>query len=509
MLSLYFIAILVSIVALGGWIYNQNKTQHLAKRFQMALFAGLGLYLFSVFSLPAALNHKLGFVFRDLLVIALSGAAFLYVARFKKVFFLAMALIVGGVWVAYKASWLKPWQGKNVEMIKLAKDGELLVELKENQQIAALDAILEKYNLTATPAFDPLREDETDLDDYYVVDVSNRKAYDLEQIKKELMASGLVDWVEDNEVLEVKPMKSDRIPAINKKFGINDPGLSQLWGFEKMEMDQLYSYLRENKLKPQKRALIAILDTGVDAKHEDIKDNFTSIKKKYDNDPKGHGTHCAGIAAAVSNNGVGVASFSTDNSFVKVTSIKVLNSSGMGTQQGIIKGIIEAADQGADVISMSLGGRSSQSKQTAYEKAVKYANDAGAIVVAAAGNSNRNAKEFAPVNAKGIIGVSAIDVELNRAVFSNWVTDIPMGVAAPGVNIYSTLPKNKYASLNGTSMATPYVAGLVGLMKSLTPELTTIEAYQVLNQTGKTTRSTQQTGKLIYPAAAVKNLIEK
>ena len=391
-------------------------------------------------------------------------------------------------------------------MIPLSQDGELLVELKENQQIAVLDAILNKYELTATPAFDPLRGSDTDLDDYYVVDVSNRKKYDLEQIKAEFMASGLVDWVEDNEVLEVKPMRADKIPAINKKFGINDPGLSQLWGFERMEMDQLYNYLRDNKIKPKKKALIAILDTGVDSKHEDIRDNFVSIKKKYDNDPKGHGTHCAGIAAAVSNNGVGVASFSTDNSYVKVTSIKVLNSSGMGTQQGIIRGIIEAADKGADVISMSLGGRSSQSKQTAYEKAVKYANDAGAIVIAAAGNSNRNAKDFAPVNAKGIIGVSAIDSGMNRAVFSNWVTDIPLGVAAPGVNIYSTLPGNKYASLNGTSMATPYVAGLVGLMKSLTPELTTIEAYQILNKTGKSTKSTQETGKLIFPAEAVKSL---
>lgn len=507
MQSLYLIAILVSIAALGGWIYNQNKSQLVARRFQMALFAALGLYLISIFSLPAAFGQKLGFVFRDLIIIALSGATFLYIARLKKIFFLVVALIIGGVWVAYKIAWLKPWQS-NVEMIPLSKDGELLVELKENQQITVLDAILKKYDLTASPAFNPLRADETDLDDYFVVDVSNRRAYDLEQIKKDLMASGLVDWVEDNEVINVKPMKADRVPAINKKFGINDPGLAQLWGFENMEMDQLYRYLNDNKLKPKKRALIAILDTGVDAKHEDIKANFSSLKKKYDNDPKGHGTHCAGIAAAVSNNGVGVASFSTDNSFVKVTSIKVLNSSGMGTQQGIINGIIEAADSGADVISMSLGGRSSQSKQTAYEKAVRYANDAGAIVIAAAGNSNRNAKDFAPVNANGIIGVSAIDSDMNRAVFSNWVTDLPMGVAAPGVNIYSTIPNNKYASFNGTSMATPYVAGLVGLMKSLTPELTTLEAYQILNQTGKTTKSTQETGKFIYPAEAVKKLLE-
>lgn len=507
MLSIYFLAIIASVVALGGWIYNQNK-EGLAKRFQLALFAGLGLYLLSIITIPAALDQKMGVVFRDLLVIGVSGAVFLYVARLRKLFFVAMALIIGGIWVVYKTQWQQTLQ-TSADSISLSVEGELLVELQENQPITVLDDILKKYDLSISPAFSPVRANNTDLDDYYLVDVADKYADDLQEIKDALMASGLVDWVEDNEVLEIEPMKFKRTSTINKKFGINDPGIQQLWGFDKMEMDQLYNYLRDNNLKPKKKALIAILDTGVDAKHEDIKANFSSIKRKYDNDPKGHGTHCAGIAAAVSNNGVGVASFSHDNSFVKVTSIKVLNSSGMGTQQGIIKGIIEAADNGAAVISMSLGGRSNQSKQTAYEKAVKYANDAGAIVIAAAGNSNRNAKEYAPVNAKGIIGVSAINPDLNRAVFSNYVTDIPMGVAAPGVNIYSTLPGNKYASLNGTSMATPYVAGLVGLMKSLTPELTTADVYQILDKTGKKTKSTDQTGKLIYPVKAVETLVNR
>lgn len=507
MLSLYLIAILISVAALGGWIYNRGN-EKLEKKFRLALFAGLGIYLVSIFAIPAALDQKMGVVFRDLLVIGLSSAVFFYIARFKKLFFVFLALIVGGIWLFYKTKWLRSFQS-TTDTITLSQDGELLVELKENQQIAVLDDLVKKYGLSTRPAFDLIRTNDTDLDDYFLVDVSDQYEDDLVEIKQALMESGLVDWVEENEVLKVKPIKAKRTPSINKKFGINDPGLDQLWGFERMEMDQLYNYLRENDLKPKKKALIAILDTGVDAKHEDIKANFTSIKKKYNNDPKGHGTHCAGIAAAVSNNGVGVASFSHNNAFVKVTSIKVLNSSGMGTQRGIIQGIIEAADNGAAVISMSLGGRSNQSKQTAYEKAVQYANDAGAVVIAAAGNSNRNAKDYAPVNAKGIIGVSAIDADLNRAVFSNYVSDIPMGVAAPGVNIYSTIPGDKYASFNGTSMATPYVAGLVGLMKSLTPELTTAEVYQILDQSGKGTKSTDQTGKLIYPAEAVKVLVEK
>jgi thermitase len=95
---------------------------------------------------------------------------------------------------------------------------------------------------------------------------------------------------------------------------------------------------------------------------------------------------------------------------------------------------------------------------------------------------------------------------LNRAVFSNYVTDIKMGVAAPGVGIYSTIPNNKYNTFNGTSMATPYVAGLLGLMKSINPNLTAQQAYDILNKTGKDTKATSQTGKLIVPFEALKGL---
>ena len=275
-----------------------------------------------------------------------------------------------------------------------------------------------------------------------------------------------------------------------------------------MEIDKLYRFLSENNIQPKKQATIAILDTGVDAQHEDLKDNYHSTRDLYDRDVRGHGTHCAGIAAAVTNNGKGVASFSPNGDFVNITSIKVLMDSGMGTQQTIINGMIEAADNGAAVISMSLGGRSRSSAQKAYQKAVNYAAKKGAIVIAAAGNSNTNATLFCPANSAGIISVSAVDTLLNRASFSNYVSDLKMGVAAPGVSIYSTYPNDDYKVFNGTSMATPYVAGLVGLMKSIQPDLTTKEVYKILNETGKETKNTSETGKLIFPVEAVKRLLK-
>jgi thermitase len=160
---------------------------------------------------------------------------------------------------------------------------------------------------------------------------------------------------------------------------------------------------------------------------------------------------------------------------------------------------------------MSLGGRSNSSRLKAYKDAIKYANKKDAIVVVAAGNSNTNAKQYSPANTPGVITVSAVDTLIGRASFSNYIQDVEMGIAAPGVQIYSTTPtlsrNGKYAAFNGTSMATPYVAGLVGLMRSLDPKINTKEVYKILDETGKPTKDTKKTGKLIYPVEAVKRVI--
>ena len=120
-----------------------------------------------------------------------------------------------------------------------------------------------------------------------------------------------------------------------------------------------------------------------------------------------------------------------------------------------------------------------------------------------------NATGFAPANATGAITVSAIDADLNKATFSNYISDLNMGIAAPGVGIYSTIPNNQYAAYNGTSMATPYVAGLVGLMRSIDPNLTTTEVYDILDRTGRNTKNTDLTGKLILPHAAIKAVLQR
>jgi thermitase len=393
----------------------------------------------------------------------------------------------------------------------LSDEFELLVDLKAADDIKKLSDIIDKYELKVEYAFDLESENITTLDDYVAIGIPDHQESKIQNIIQDLKSSGHVDYLESNEYIQLDPLESKSVsetPSKKRNYGINDPGISELWSFERMKMDELYSYIQKNKIKVKEKALIAILDTGVDAGHEDIEGNFISTRRKYNRDKQGHGTHCAGIAAAVSNNKKGVASFSPNNEFVQVTSVKVLSDFGSGTQRGIINGMIEAADKGADVISMSLGGRSAANKQKAYLDAVKYCNDKGAIVIVAAGNNGANAKDISPANVKGVITVSAVDAALNKAVFSNHIKDIGMGIAAPGVNIYSSVPGNEYKKFSGTSMATPYVAGLVGVMKSIKKDLTTKDAYQILKKSGATTNHDKETGKLIQPLGALELLLK-
>jgi len=508
-MSFYVLGYFVALLTLGLWFgYRTDSSKR--KIFLPTLLLGLGAYGLGILFSGQSILSMAGMAWRDLLVLAGTGFLFQLLPAKKGWFWPVAAAILVGLWFAYRPTMINSYQApsKSTPTLSLAEDGELLVELKENNEGSVLLPYLEGEGFSYGVAFRPESEDITLLDNYLFVDVPEDRLKDLTIIKKAILESGDVEWLEENESLSLDLPQMETENRINRKnFGINDPGLEKLWGFEAMQVGRLYQRIRKQKIKPKKKALIAILDTGVDAKHEDIKKNYKSIQSKYDQDTRGHGTHCAGIAGAVSNNGVGVASFGPNNLFVQVASIKVLNNFGMGTQKGIISGILEAADKKADVISLSLGGPSNDSKQRAYEKAVAYAKKKGAIVIVAAGNSNRNAKFFAPANAKGAIAVTALGPDLKKAVFSNTVQDLDMGIAAPGVGIYSTIPGSKYDTYNGTSMATPYVAGLAGLLKAVKPDLKAEEFYQIIQETGKGTDTPEATGRFIQPDAALAALM--
>ncbi|MGF7215703.1 subtilisin family serine protease [Spirosoma lacussanchae] len=208
-------------------------------------------------------------------------------------------------------------------------------------------------------------------------------------------------------------------------------------------------------------AVAWVIDTGIDMDHPDLNvsqtrgRNFINTSASPDDD-NGHGSHVAGTIAA-KNNGLGVVGVAAG---ATVIPIKVLAGNGSGSNSGVIAGVDFVASNGraGDVANMSLGGGLS----TALDNAVKSAAAKGIKFALAAGNEAQNANNSSPgrVNGTNIITVSAFDANNRFASFSNYGNP-PIDISAPGVSIKSTYKNGGYATLSGTSMATPHVAGIL------------------------------------------------
>ena len=211
--------------------------------------------------------------------------------------------------------------------------------------------------------------------------------------------------------------------------------------------------------------VVAVIDTGVDLGHPDLDSKIVpGYNFAYGNsdpsDDNGHGTHVAGIIGAESNNGQGIAGVSWG---AKIMPVKVLNSWGSGYLSDVANGIIYAADNGADVINLSLG---SSYYSSTLQSAIDYAYNKRVTVVAAAGNGGNSTINY-PAGCNHVIGVGATDQNDVKASFSTFNSSVD--VSAPGVSIASTWYRGSgysYALASGTSMATPHVAGLAALLLS-------------------------------------------
>jgi thermitase len=234
----------------------------------------------------------------------------------------------------------------------------------------------------------------------------------------------------------------------------DDPFFTNQWGLTKVGASQAWDVTTGSP-----SINVAILDTGVDLDHPDlankIMSNMNFSGSNTTDDVYGHGTHVAGIAAAITNNRIGVAGLGYASSIINV---KVLGDDGMGYWSWVAQGIIWAADNGANIINLSLGDSSTSST---VEDAINYAWNKGVVVIAAAGN-NGNSNPFYPAYYPNCIAVAATDGSDMLSPWSNrgdWVD-----VGAPGDNILSTWKGNRYGSMSGTSMASPHVAGLAALV---------------------------------------------
>jgi len=472
------------------------------------------VYAFSLAFADGAFGEKLWILFRDLMVLGAASQVFIWVGRSKWSFFALLFFTYGSYFAffqAYQKNYLESIAIQNVipeNLIEFDDKAELLVELKTKEDLGTLRKLLSdnKWNANVQFAFNLEDIEDSNMDEYVSIDFAGITLDNLKVIQQKINELDVVIHSEINETIKLSPIESETEPKKRMDF-TNDPELNGQWGYDPMEIEKVHQLLA-NITPPKGPAKIAIIDTGVDANHEDLKEVYFSLNKKSDSDPMGHGTHCAGIAAAVSNNGIGVSSMAPNNKFVRVTSLKVFGNFGGATQQAVINGMLKAADAGVAVISMSLGGVSTDARQKAYNDAVKYCNKKNAIVVVAAGNSNADAKNYSPANSKGVIAVGAIAPGLKKANYSNTVDNLKMGISAPGSNILSTYPKSTYKSLNGTSMACPQVAGLIGIMKSIQPKMSTKEVYKLLSDTGIKNSVFEKVGNMIQPFAVLKNMVD-
>ncbi|MGN7761185.1 S8 family peptidase [Paenibacillus sp. 22594] len=243
------------------------------------------------------------------------------------------------------------------------------------------------------------------------------------------------------------------------------------WNLPAIETEQGW-----NLSKGSKDVIVAVVDTGVQANHPDLKGQLLAGYNAITNtsppdDDVGHGTHVAGIIGALTNNEEGVAGISWYN---KILPVKALDNSGAGTTYSVAEGIIWAADKGAKVINLSLGN---YADSQFLHDAIKYAYDRDVVIVSAAGNDNTERPGF-PAAYPEVLAVAATNATGEKASFSNYGEYID--VAAPGESIASTYPDNQYAALSGTSMASPHVAALAGLVRSLNPALTNKEVMAMM-----------------------------
>ncbi len=357
----------------------------------------------------------------------------------------------------------------------------VVVELRADRELESLVA----KGFVGRPMFhadDKAKASETGLDKFVLVDVGEKSVAPLLSLLKE--QNEVVNASEDGLVRACERIPND--VEFGRQYSLRNTG--QVVGGNTGTIGADINAAEAWAISTGSSAVaIAILDTGVRSSHPDLTGkivagrNFISADVNAWEDGNGHGTHSAGIAAARSDNGVGVAGVCWECSLVVA---RVLDDDGLGVWSGVAAAIVWAADQPAvRVISLNLGGTATDA---ATLSAVNYATLRGKILVAAAGNTYGGNVLF-PAQFENCIAVSATNNDDLLADFSAQGNAIDL--AAPGAEVYSSFGTpnagNTYAVLSGTSMAAPHVAGLAGLVWSINPALSAARVRHILETTAE------------------------
>lgn len=329
---------------------------------------------------------------------------------------------------------------------------------------------------------------------------------DIEAMQKRLQKDPKVESVELNYKVSIDSVPND--PDFDELWGLNNTGSNG--GKSDADIDAPEAW---DIQKGSKDVIVAVIDTGVDYNHPDLRDNIWKNAgeipgNKEDDDNNGyvddiygydwfnddgdpmdehsHGTHVAGTIGAVGDNNRGVVGV---NHNVSIMPLQYFSKNGEGSTSGDVGAIVYAANMGADIINASYGGGPASE---AVEDAIRYANEKGVLFVAAAGNdgNNNDAIPHYPsnYNLPNVISVAATNNKDELAFFgtssgkdysSNFGSNT-VDLGAPGHNIFSTIPKSKYAPKSGTSMAAPHVAGAAALLLAENPDLSVTELKNAL-----------------------------
>ncbi len=361
--------------------------------------------------------------------------------------------------------------------------GEMIVSFEEDltpDDMERLDTLLDGE------MYEPLFPAGHELDNMYVIHVDEDE--DVEALSGMFASAAGVKYAEPNYIdtlpFEVTEGSLSIADVLEGKVP-NDPFFHSRgsWGQEYADMWGLHTIRSVQAWElstGSEDIIVAVIDTGIDYNHPELEGRVLKGWDFVNNDDDAmddhsHGTHVAGTIGANTNNKTGVAAINWN---VKFLPLKVCTASGGCPRSGTLQAIAYAGDHDANVINMSLGGMGSPSS---YDEAIRYADSKGVFIVAAAGNSSADTCNFVPAAHPLVFAVAATDPDDNRATFSNWgkCTDI----GAPGVGILSSISEinvvpprypivaEQYAAFNGTSMASPHMAGVTALVLATNPEL--------------------------------------
>ncbi|MGM0754180.1 MAG: cell wall-binding repeat-containing protein [Bacillota bacterium] len=359
--------------------------------------------------------------------------------------------------------------------IKAAGDEtRLIVKLKDKKDAASIQR---KTKSMGVESISPLKAKDSFFSNMYVVEVGGDagkvSTASVKTASKEIAELPEVEFVEP--IQQYKTLSSDA--QYPYQWSLKNNGDNGGTPDADIQYEQLQELLKEKDLED---TVIAVVDTGVDHTLADLSstvltnDGYNFVGRNSDAmDDHGHGTHVSGIIAAEANNHYSMAGI---NPHTKILPVKVLDASGSGDTEQIAYGIKYAVDHGAQVINLSLGGSYSR----VIEYALKYAYDHGVTVVAATGNDGMEEISY-PGSSKYVVSVGATNNMDLVSDYSNFGSGIDL--VAPGTNIPSLVPDGNVSYMSGTSMATPHVAAVAGLLLSHDAALTPAQVERVLTRT--------------------------